>query len=146
VLIFQYSPTWIRTGEAVVRGPRELLRVPLVRTVVGRDRNAGERVHPARQVVEVLAVPLPLEPFVDGLPGSALRERLADAESSRGRVPLALGLREAADPSAAAIVRSKTPERVVHPADQLERELQGIAVSRTPIEREVVADRVRIGP
>src|SRR5204863_161186 len=82
----------------------ELARPARVAQLAGRTGHQVERVHPPRQVVEVLAVTLPLEPLVEVLLGPALAQQLADAQAAGGGVPRALLLVEAADPAAPRVV------------------------------------------
>src|SRR5205823_3854363 len=86
-------------------------------------RRAGhliEGVHPLGQVVEVLAVPVPLELLVERLVRAALRQLLADPQTALRGMGRARLLAEPADPTAARIVGAMFPERVMDPVDQLE--------------------------
>src|SRR5690606_17473949 len=96
--------------EAAVRGAHELAR-PLVKEhLSGGARRLVERVHPLRQVVEVLPVAIPLGALVVRRAGRPLGKPLADAQPARGRVTLALLLGEAADPARAPVVRAVASE------------------------------------
>jgi hypothetical protein len=120
-----------RLGE--LTGPRREPRVARA------TRDLIERVHPLRQIVEVLPVALPLEALVERLVRRTLRELLADPQAAAGRVKLAFVVGETADPAAAAIVGTVPAEQVVHAIHQRERAL-GLA------QPEVVADREGVGP
>ena len=50
------------------------------------EGRSTERVHPLGQIVEVLAVPIPLQTLVEWLGITALPESLADSQPARGRV------------------------------------------------------------
>src|SRR5437763_63322 len=47
----------------------------------------AERMNPLGQIMEILAVPIPLQALLERLAGTALRLRLADPESACGRMP-----------------------------------------------------------
>ena len=81
--------------ERAVRRVGELARPSVEHRLAGRARHLIERVHPLREVVEVLAVAVPLEPLVEGLAGSALGQGLADPEAAAGGVGFALLVRRA---------------------------------------------------
>ena len=98
-----------RAGERGVGRLRELSRPEIESRIARRARHLVEGVHPLGQVVEVLAVPVPLEPLVERLPGTSLRQRLADAQTAAGRMGLALPLAQPADPAGA---RDRRPDSV----------------------------------
>ena len=135
-----------RVREGAVRRVGELARPGVEHRLPGRSRHLIERVHPLREVVEVLAVAIPLEPLVDRLVGAALGQRLADPEPAARRVGFTVLLGEPADPSGAAIVGAMSTEDVMHPIDQLERQLRVARVSRHVREAEEVAHGERVGP
>ena len=97
-------------AERGVRDLGELARPQVEARLRRRARDLVERVHPLRQVVEVLAVPVPLEPLVERLVGAALGQPLADAQTAARRVQLALALAQTAEPAAARVVGSVPPE------------------------------------
>lgn len=57
-------------------------------------------------------------------PPAPARERLADPETTAREMSLARRWLEPADPSAARVVGAMPAERVMHPIDELERELE----------------------
>ena len=103
--------------SASSRAHRLKLRLPC------RARDLIERVHPLGQVVEVLAVAVPLELLVERLARAALGQRLADAQAAARRVRGAGLLVEPAQPAGARRRRAMPPQHVVHLIDQTQREV-----------------------
>ena len=89
--------------------------------VAGRLGDLIERVHPLSEIVEVLAVALPLEPLVERLAGLPLPQRLADPEPAERGMRLALELGQPAEPAAPCIVRTVPAQHAMHALDQLQR-------------------------
>jgi hypothetical protein len=69
--------------------------------------------------MEILTVPIPLQPFVDRFIGTALTERLADPETTHRWLVAPSLIIESADPASAQIIITVTPEHPVHLIDQL---------------------------
>ena len=116
--------------ERAVRRVGELACPSVEQRLAGRARHLIERVHPLREVVEVLAVALPLESLVEGLAWCALGQGLPDPEAAASRLGFSLLVCETADPSSAAVVGAMPTENVVHAMDQLERQLREAQLSR----------------
>ena len=96
-------------------------------------------VDPLREVVEVLAIPLPLEPWVIRVRRPAFGQRLSDPQASCGGVTGAFIVPEAADPALTLVIISMASEDEMNLVDDLLRELMLAEPQR-------VADRKRVGP
>jgi hypothetical protein len=91
-------------AEGSGRGGGQLSRPRVQARIPRRPARLVEGVHPLCQVVEVLAVPVPLQALVERLLRSALGQRLADAQAAAGRVPLGLVASKPTDPPGARVV------------------------------------------
>ena len=132
--------------EALESGLCELHRIACIGGVAGCKARLAERVDPLGQIVEVLAVAIPLEPLVHRFIGVALAERLADPQAPRRRM-LAPGLLvEPADPAAAQIVAAVAPEHMMHLVDQFDRQTAIAFIAGARMELEEVQDRECICP
>src|SRR5208282_2145197 len=89
-----------------------------------RPRGLIEGVHPLGQVVEVLAIAIPLELLVVDLSVATLAELLADAKAATRGMGLALSLAEAADPAGARVIGAMPAEGMVHLVDQPKRKAE----------------------
>jgi hypothetical protein len=118
----------IRADERGVGRLRQLDRPGVEDRLVGLAMDPVECVQPLGQVVEVLAVAIPLEPGVEWVARPALGERLADPEPAPGGVLLALALGAAADPAPARVVRTVPPQHVVHLIDEAQRQVEVAAL------------------
>ncbi len=137
--IHAHLPHHAPAADERLRRQHQLARLEVELPLARRARRLVEGVHPAGQVVEVLAVAVPFEALVERLAFAALGQLLADAQAAAGRVLFALRVREAAQPAGARVVGAVAAEHVVHPVDQPQRQV--------PLsEREEVADGERVRP
>ena len=77
-------------------------------------------VHPLGQVVEVLAVAVPLQAFIEGLIGTAFRKLFADAQPGSGWMRLALLVAEPTEPTVTRVTIPMSPQRLMDLIDQLQ--------------------------
>ena len=135
-----------RVRECAIRDLGELARPRVEHQLTGRACHLVERLHTFREIVEVLPVTIPLEPLVERLVGSALRQRLADAQATTRGVSVSRSAGQPADPTGAVVVGAMATEDVMHMTDQLERQLRKARIPRLAGESQEIADGERIGP
>ena len=137
-------------GERGNGGVRELDGVRVPRGVAGREGELGERVRPAREVVEVLAVAVPLEALVlrlgEWLVERAFAQRLADAKAARGRAKCAGGVVESADPAGARVAWAVAAEDFVDEVGELDGVVEVLLHGGRAVKREERGERVGVGP
>jgi hypothetical protein len=122
---------------------------------------AGDKVrltkgmHPFGEIMEILTVPIPFQPFVVPIPfqpfvdrfiGSALSERLTDPETTQRWLVAPSFIIESADPASAQIILTITPQHPVHLIDQLCCAAPVLLVSGPLKQFKEVADREGVGP
>jgi hypothetical protein len=140
------SAAMIRISEGVVGHLGELPRPRVEVRLTCPPGHLVQRVHPLGQVVEVLAVPVPLQLLVKGLGDASLGERLADSQTASSRVSLAFLFTEPADPSGSRIIGTIDSKHVMHLVDQPEREIRVALFARRLRQSEEVADREGVSP
>jgi hypothetical protein len=123
-----------KAGETGVSRLRQFQRPDVAGRLARDPAHAIEGVHPFGQVVVVLAIPLPLHPFVEGLSRPALVQFLADPQPADRRVPPSLLLVEAADPAGARVVVAVPAEDGVYLVDQAQGEVPEFFIVRPAIE------------
>src|SRR5205814_6067949 len=106
-------------NEAGESSVSQLNRPAHIRGVARRKACLAERMNPLGQIMEVLAVPIPLQPLIQRFAGLALPERLAAPQPARRRTPVPGLVIKSADPAAAHIVVAISPEHVMHLLDQI---------------------------
>ena len=114
--------------------------------VLGDPPGLSQGVHPLRQVVIVLPIPLPLQPSIVWLLGSPLGKRLAYAKTPGGRPLPPLLLAQAAYPARPFIVRAEPPQGEVHLFDEPQSQFKVRFVLAVAVPAKIVAYRVRVGP
>src|SRR5512139_1912680 len=93
---------------------RKLHSPPVECRVADDPARAIKGMHPLRQIVKILAVPVPLRTLVKGLIRSPFVLLFADPQSpERGMFP-ALLLIKAADPTLACVIPAMLPQRRMH--------------------------------
>jgi hypothetical protein len=102
--------------------------------------------HPFGEIMEILTVPIPLQPFVDRFIGTALPKRLTDPETTQRWVVTPSLVIESADPASAQIILKITPEHPVHLIDQLCCAAAVLMVSGPLEQLKEVADREGVSP
>jgi hypothetical protein len=78
--------------------------------VASHKAGLAERMHPLGQIMEVLAIPIPFQPFIQRFIGVAFLKRFADPQAARCRMMAPSLFIKSADPSAAAVVLAISPE------------------------------------
>jgi len=111
-----------------------------------RSRDLIEGMHPPGQVVEILAVAVPLQLLVEGIARSALGQPLADPQTAASGMGLALTLAQPTDPPDPRIVAPLPSERVMDPLDQSRGQLRVARVPRRTRQAEEVAHREGVRP
>lgn len=132
--------------ESAVRGVGQLACPAVPTRLVAAARQLVEGLHPARQVVEVLAVALPFESFIERLAGAALGQRLADAQPGTGRMVLVCLAVRAAQPAAAGIVGAEMSQYRVHLLDRASGERSESLAGAGLGQALEVAGGERVGP
>ncbi len=94
-------------NESSVGGLRQLRPLFDVPNVAGDAARLGQSVHPLRQIMVVLPVPLPFQPGIVRLVGGPLFERLADAKTASRRMLLSLLVAKPAYPSRPLALRAE---------------------------------------
>ena len=130
----------------MMRGLGEFPRPDIELRLSRRTRQLVERMHPFGQVVEVLAVAVPLQPLVEGLVGPALGEPFADPKPATGRMVLPLALAQPADPSRARIIVTMSSQCVMHAVNQAQSQFRVPLFPGRTRQTEKVANREGVGP
>jgi hypothetical protein len=103
---------------------RELER-PAQDDGVGRhDGGTCQRMHPLREVVEILAIPIPFLSVVRMLPGGAFVQSFADTQSAGRWMQAPLHFIEPADPARKRVVVCVPAKGLVNLLDQLQRKIE----------------------
>ena len=128
------------------RNPRELDGVAVPNRIAGGEGKLRKRTHPSGEIVKVLPVAIPFKTLIERLANRALRKRLADAQSPRHGVALAIRIGKTADPARARIARAVTAEIVVDEISELDRIVEVLLALRRAVETEQREHRVGVGP
>jgi hypothetical protein len=102
--------------------------------------------HPFREIMIVLPIPVPFQIFVKRDGGPTLLQLFAYPQSPSGRVLPSLFLIEAADPAGPRVVSAVAAEDVVDLIDELQCQILEFLVPSLLIKAEKVADRKRVRP
>lgn len=133
-------------GERGMGDPCKFHRPPGVSRFSGLSAHPVERMHPLRQVMVVLPVPPPFQPFVERLIGPSFGKRFSDPEGAPGRVRLALLIGKTADPPGPRVVVAVPAEGMVYLVDEAEGKGAVGRIAGPAEEFEVVADRISVRP
>src|SRR2546423_1344639 len=105
--------------EAIERRLRKLNGPARVCVVAGDQGGLAKRVKPLGQIMEILAIAIPLQALVEGLVWISLLARFSNPQPSRGWMTPAALLIEAADPAGTHVVGAKSAQHAMHPLDEL---------------------------
>jgi|GEM_PF-6245095 len=136
-----------RLAHESVEGRKRELDRPLVITHLARSfGHPLQRVHPAGQVMEILAVAIPLPTFVERFARFALRQLLAYAQTRPGRRARMLVIVHPAKPAATGVVFGIGTKHLVDLFNQSAGPVEKDIVSVCATQRQVVADSKGVGP
>ncbi len=125
---------------------RKLDCPPVIFRIPGNPAYTVERMHPLRQVMEILPVAVPFQALVERLVLSAFGKLLSDPQAPFCRVHLTFLSGKAADPAGPRVVVPVTAKDVVHLVNETQSQIPVCLVMRLAEKFEVVAHRKRIRP
>ena len=135
-----------QVGEGLECTAGELTRPGVEAGLLCGPRDLVEGMHPLGQVVEVLAVAVPLQALVEGLAGTPLRQAFTDAQPAPGWMPFTLVFTQSADPPRAPVIVPMPAQGVMNLVDQLQCAFRVALLAAAARQAEIVADREGVRP
>jgi hypothetical protein len=124
----------------------QLYRPSVVSEISSDGRDTVEGMHPLRQIMIVLAVPIPFQSFAKRIAGPPFLQLLAYPQPSFGGMKPAVFLIEAADPTGSVVVVAMPSEHAVHLIDELQGQVFEFLAFRLLIKAKKVTDRESVSP
>ncbi len=125
---------------------RELQSPSVIQEISGDARDAIKGVHPLRQVVIVLSVPVPFQTLINVFIRSPFCQILAYPQSTARGMKLSLFVIKPAEPTGSAIVGTVFPERAVHLIHKLQRHLLESLFAGFPVKSQKIANCESVSP